>query len=216
MLRASIICLLAASLTVSATAQQTKPETKRRVQPLPESMRAGFIPPSEVNVRIEPDVRTVVVMAALNIAGFDYETGGQPLSPARAELRRDLAKLDPQVREKLAAFYKAHRREGVEEAADAARYAALSVMMTQPPGFTIYQSPDRPIPGDLESLLDFVPLVREFYVKSGIRELLPKYMKVGEAYAAAYRVPVGSVIFDVLDYFHTKPETVISMKPLVI
>jgi hypothetical protein len=41
-------------------------------------------------------------------------------------------------------------------------------------------------------------------------------MKVGEIYAAAYRVPVGTVIFDVLDYFHTKPETVISMKPLVI
>jgi len=124
-------------------------------------------------------------MAALNVAGFDYETGGQPLSPARAELRRDLAKLDLSVKEKLAAFYNAHRRQGVDEAADAARYAALSVMMTQPPGFTVYQSPDRPIPGDLQPLLDFVPLVREFYVKSGIRELLPKYMKVGEAYAAA-------------------------------
>ena len=155
-------------------------------------------------------------MAALNVAGFDYETGGEPLSPARAELRRDLAKLDPQVKEKLAAFYKAHRRAGVEEAADATRYAALSVMMTQPPGFTIYQSPVHPIPNDLEPLLGFVPLVREFYVKSGIRELLPKYMKHGEAYAATYRVPVGTVIFDVLDYFHTQPETVISMKPLVI
>jgi tetratricopeptide (TPR) repeat protein len=216
MLRASIICLLAASLTVSATAQQTKPETKTTVQAQTGPTRAGYVTPSEVNVRIEPDVRTFVVMAALNVAGFDYETGGQPLSPARAELRRDLAKLDPKVKEKLAAFYKAHRRQGVEEAADAARYAALSVMMTQPPGFTIYQSPVHPVPYDLEPLLDFVPLVREFYVKSGIRELLPKYMKVGEAYAAAYRVPIGTVIFDVLDYFHTKPETVISMRPLVI
>ncbi|PYT03282.1 MAG: hypothetical protein DMF60_18905 [Acidobacteria bacterium] len=216
MLRASFICLLAACLGVSATAQQAKPETKTTVQARPESLRAGFITPSEVNVRIDPDVRTFVVMAALNVAGFDYETGGQPLSPARAELRRDLAKLDPSVKEKLAGFYKAHRRQGVEEAADATRYAALSVMMTQPPGFTIYRSPEHPIPGDLEPLLGFVDLVREFYVKSGIRELLPKYMKVGEAYAAAYRVPVGTVIFDVLDYFHTKPETVISMRPLVV
>lgn len=216
MLKASFICLLAVCLGVSATARQTKPETKTTVRPQAEFTRDGFITPSEVNVRIEPDVRTFVVMAALNVAGFDYETGGQPLSPARAELRKDLAKLDSQVKEKLSAFYKAHRRQGVDEGADATRYAALSVMMTQPPGFTIYQSPVHPVPGDLESLLDFIPLVREFYVKSGIRELLPKYTKVGEAYAAAYRLPVGTVIFDVLDYFHTKPEIVISMRPLVV
>ena len=85
-------------------------------------------------------------MAALNAAGFDFETGGQPLSPARAELRKDLAGLDPKVREKLAAFYQSHRRQGVDETSDAARYAALSVMMTEPPGFTVYQSSDRPIP----------------------------------------------------------------------
>lgn len=155
-------------------------------------------------------------MAALNMAGFDYETGGQPLSPARAALRKDLAGLDPKVKEKLAAFYQAHRRQGVDETGDAARYAALSVMMTEPPGFTVYQPTDRAIPDDLQPLLEFVPLVREFYIKSGIRELIPKYMAIGEAYAAAYRIPVGTVIYDVLDYFHTRPETVINMRPLVV
>lgn len=203
-------------LVLSAQAQQTKPQTQKGVQPPPAKELAGFISPAEANVRIEPDVRTFAVMAALNVAGFDYETGGQPLSPARAELRKDLAKLDPQVKEKLAAFYKAHRRQGVDEPADAARYAALSLMMTPPPGFTIYQSGDRPLPDDLQPLLDFVPLLREFYVKSGIRELIPKYTSIGEAYAAAYRTPVGSVIYQVLDYFHTKPEIVINMRPLVV
>ena len=99
-------------------------------------------------------------MAALNMAGFDYETGGQPLSPARAELRKDLARLDPQVKEKLVAFYGAHKRQGLDESADAARYEALSVMMTEPPGFTVYQATDRTIPDDLQPLLDFVPSAR--------------------------------------------------------
>ncbi|MEK6408266.1 MAG: hypothetical protein AABN34_15000 [Acidobacteriota bacterium] len=216
MQRASVIFLLAGCLTASAAAQQTAPETKTSVQVQPSTPRGGFITPSEVNVRIGADVRTFVVMAALNVAGFDYETGDQPLSSARAALRKDLAALDPQVKEKLAAFYKAHRRPGMDETADAARYAALSVMMTQPPGFTIYQSTDLAIPDDLQPLLDFVPLVREFYVKSGIRELIPKYMSMAETSAAAYRIPVGTVIYDVLDYFHTKPETVINMRPLVI
>lgn len=157
-----------------------------------------------------------MVMAALNMAGFDYETGGQPLSPARAELRKDLAKLDPQLKQKLAAFYQAHRRQGVDEAADASRYAMLSLMMTPPPGFTVYQSGERPIPSDLQPLIDFVPLVREFYLKAGMRELIPKYVSIGDAYTAAYRNPIGELLYEVLDYFHTVPETVISMRPLVV
>ena len=205
--------LLFISLAAVAQAQASKPEAKQ--QPRSQAS-AGFIAPSEANVRIEPDARTFVVMAALNMAGFDYETGGRPLSPARVELRKDRAKLDPQVKEKLSAFYKAHRRQGLDETADAARYAALSLMMTPPPAFTVYQSPDRAIPEDLQPLLDFVPLVREFYVKSGIRELVPKYLSIGQVYAAAYRNPVGEVIYQVLDYFHTRPETVISMRPLVV
>jgi tetratricopeptide (TPR) repeat protein len=208
-----LVCCLAAS---SALARQTAPETKKE-QPHAQP-RAGFITPSEVNVKIDPDVRTFVVMAALNVAGFDYETGGQTLSPARAELRKDLPKLDPQVKEKLAAFYKAHRRAGVDEAADAARYAALSLIMTPPPAFTVYQAAesDRAIPEDLRPLLEFVPLVREFYLKSGIRELIPKYLGIGQAYASSYRTPVGEMIYEVLGYFHAAPETVISMRPLVV
>jgi hypothetical protein len=98
------------------------------------------------------------------------------------------------------------------------------MMMTEPPGFTIYQSAERAIPEDLKPLLaedgdlkdGFVSLVREFYVKSGIRELIPKYQAVGDTYAAAYRTPIGMVVYDVLDYFHAKPETVINMRPLVV
>jgi len=206
-----LILLLTLIVPSAATLQK-----EQRQQPKPAPARAGFIAPSEANVRISPDVRTFVVMAALNIAGFDYESGGQPLSPARVELRKDLAKLDPSVKEKLASFYQAHRRAGVDENSDAARYAALSLLMTEPPGFTVYQSSDRPLPADLQTLVDFVPLVREFYIKSGIRELVPKYMGVGEAYATALRGTVGTVIYDVLDYFHTRPETVINMRPLVV
>ena len=214
MLKATLISVVAVCVAVSTYAQQT-PQTRKAEQPQPQS-GPGFIVPSEVNVRIAPDVRTFVVMAALNAAGFDFETGGQPLSPARAALRKDLVGLDPKVREKLASFYQSHRRQGVDETSDAARYAALSVMMTEPPGFTVYQSSDRPIPDDLLPLLEFIPLLREFYIKGGIRELTPKYISVGEGYAAIYRTPIGNTIYDVLDYFHTKPETVINMRPLVV
>ncbi|MCI0489214.1 MAG: hypothetical protein L0229_21695 [Blastocatellia bacterium] len=176
----------------------------------------GFVSPSELNVRIAPDVRTFVVMAALNVAGFDYETGGQELSPARAELRRDLANLDPAIKAKLAAFYKSHRRPNVEEAADAGRYAALSLLMNQPPDFRISERIQDDVPEDLLPLMEFIPLVQEFYLKGGLRELAPKYTAVGETYAVAYRRPVGEVIFQMLDYFRTIPETIVNMRPFVV
>jgi hypothetical protein len=221
------------SLVLSLCLCVTQFSATGQVQQLPQKSNAGapgqtapgFITPAEVNVRIEPDARMFVVMAALNIAGFDYEPGGQPLSPARAELRKDLANLDPQIKAKLAAFYRSHRRPGVEESADAARYAALSLLMTPPPAFSIYQSSDHPLPQDLQAILAdvdasggplFLSLLRDFYVKSGIRELIPKYTAIGQAYAAAYRRPVGETIYQVLEYFHVRPETVIKMRPLIV
>jgi tetratricopeptide (TPR) repeat protein len=213
MIKSALALILSISFVAVAQTQQAKPETK---QPAPPQTAAGFILPADVNVRIEPDTRVFVLMAAINVAGFDYESGGQPLSPARAEIRKDLASLDPQLKEKLAAFYKAHRRAGVDEATDAARYAALSLLMTPPPAFSIYTPRDQSFPPDLEPLLEFIPLVREFYVKSNIKNLIRKYHLVGEAYAAAYRQPVGELIYQTLDYFHTNPETIINMRPLVI
>jgi tetratricopeptide (TPR) repeat protein len=204
------------SLLVSAYGQQTQGTERKPERPPSARNEPGFIVPSEVNVRIDSDVRTFVVMAALNLAGFDIETGNQPISPARAEIRRDLANLDPQLKAKLSAYYKSHRREGVDEVADAARYAALSLMMTQPPAFSVHQINDTFIPEDLKALLDFVPLVQEFYIKSGIKQLIPKYTAIAEVYAAAYRRPVGEMIYQALEYYHTRPDTIISMRPLVV
>src|SRR5438552_8749222 len=107
MLKASLISLLAVCLLASAQAQQA-PDAKKSAQAAPPRTGAGFIAPSEANVRIAPDVRTFIVMAALNMAGVDYEAGGQPASPARAETRKDLARLVPPVQEELVARYGAH------------------------------------------------------------------------------------------------------------
>ena len=204
------------SLTLVVLALGQQPQSAPQKANAPAQSSAGFIVPVEANVRIEPDVRTLVVMAAINMAGFDYETAGQPISPARAEIRKDLAKLDPAVREKLSAYYKSHRRAGVDEATDASRYAALSLAMTPPPAFSIYRENEQSLPEDLRPLVDFAPLVSEFYIKSGFRELLPKYMDVGNAYAAAYRQPVGELIYQALEYFHASPETIINMRPLIV
>jgi tetratricopeptide (TPR) repeat protein len=218
MFNSIVALLLACSLTTFAVGQETKPATTPAKPAAAAEDTGGFISPAELNVRIEPDVRTFVVMAALNMAGYDYETSGQSLSPARAELRRDLAKVNPRVTAAIAEYIKAHKRPGVDDASDAARYAALSLMMTMPPAFSIYQRDETVIPDDLRSLADgeFTRLIQQFYLTSGIRELVPKYLAVANTYAKAYRRPVGELIYEALEYFHTKPQTVINMRPLVV
>jgi tetratricopeptide (TPR) repeat protein len=224
MKKVSLALILVALILTSINAQQpqTKPDNQPRQQPQKPApsiaQTAGnYIVPADVNVRLESDFRTFVVMAAINIAGFDYETGGQALSPARAELRKDLATRVPaDVKQKLAAYYQAHRRPGVDEGVDAARYAALSLMMTPPPSFTIYLREGVNVPEDLKALFDFSDVVREFYLKSNIRELAQKYLSVSEAYATEYRRPVGMLIYQLFDYFKVRPETVVNMKPLVL
>src|SRR5437868_646747 len=142
-LLAFLLCL---ALALSALAQD-KPGGVSSNQ----SQSAGFILPADVNVRIESDPRTLIVMAAINVAGFDAETGGLPLSPLRAELRKDLVNIDPQLRARLSAFYKAHRRSGVDEMTDATRYAALSLLMTAPPAFNVHTPQGIILPEELQS-----------------------------------------------------------------
>ena len=229
MLRSIVALLIVATLFPDVLGQQPKPESPPSQQPKAEPKQApkvaaarddslGFISPADVNVRIEPDARTIVVMAALNIAGYDYEFGGQTLSPARAELLRDLAKVNPQMKGAIAGYIKAHKRPGVDDATDAARYAAVSLMMTQPPAFSIYQRDETTIPEDLRPLADgeFSKLMQQFYLTSGIKDLIPKYIGVGNIYATAYRRPIGELIYSTLDYFHSKPETIINMRDFVV
>lgn len=208
MLKTVLASFIILTITLPAFGQQ--PASKQA------ATEKGFIDPANLNVNITPDERTIIVMAAINMAGFDVEPSGEKLSPAREELRRDLASLDPRLKEKLTAYYKSHRRPNVDEISDAARYAALSMLMTPPPGFSIYERGENIAPPDLRALFDFQPLIQEFYIKSNIKALVPKYKAVAAEYAVRYRQPVGQVVYETLNYFHAQPETVIHMKPLVV
>ena len=56
---------------------------------------------TEYGVRIEPDQRLIVMMAALDAAGFDPTPPGKQISAFRAIVRKDNAALDPSLRERM-------------------------------------------------------------------------------------------------------------------
>ena len=69
------------------------------------------------------------------------------------------------------------------------------------------------LPGDLLDVLDFAPLAREFYRRSGISAKLDDYAKMyGREADGVLRTSAREMIGDLLDYLHTKPQLIANEK----
>jgi hypothetical protein len=51
----------------------------------------------------------IVMTAALNVAGYDYESGARQLSALRRQIREDLKGADPGLVQRLVAYFQKHR-----------------------------------------------------------------------------------------------------------
>ena len=160
---------------------------------------------AEYGVQIQPDARLIVMMAALDAAGFDPVPAGKEPSAFRQLLRKDQANLDADLRERLHTFYQRNKLPAPAAAADqSARYVSLAYTMGQPPSLDAPERSDD-LPGGVLEVLDFAPLVREFYRKSGIADRLVSYMRAYQAEGDRLRAPSAEMVRSVLSYLHTRP-----------
>lgn len=161
---------------------------------------------SEYGVDFQSDPRLIVVMAALEAAGWDPLPAGQTPSVFRAKLRKDLANLDPDLRRRLQTFYDRYKLPAPATAADqAARYVSLALALGQPGLEAPPRSED--LPSGLLEVLDFAPLVQEFYRRSGIDEHLVTYVRAYQAEGDRLRAPATEMVKGLLNYLHTRPLT---------
>lgn len=187
----SIVAAAQPSSTSSGPATQTRPATPFDL--------------AEYGVHLEPDARLIIVMAALEAAGFDPTPPGKEPSAFRRLLRRDLESLDPGLRERLKTFYQLNKLPAPATAADqATRYVSLAYALGQPP---LLDAPERSddLPAGVLEVLDFAPLAREFYRKSGIDERLLSYVRAYQAEGDRLRQPAAEMVRSVLSYLHTRP-----------
>ena len=162
---------------------------------------------SEYGVDFQADQRLIVVMAALDAAGFDPLPAGREPSGFRAKLRKDLAALDPDLRTRMKTFYDRNRLPAPATPADqAARYVSLALALGQAPGF---DAPTRSedMPAGLLEVLDFAPLVQEFYRRSGIDDHMVDYVRAYQAEGDRLRAPATEMVRGLLTYLHTRPIT---------
>lgn len=196
-----------AGTSSSLTFAQSRPADPNR-QPQVEPRRAAGFSLAEFGVEVQPDSRLIIMMASLEAAGFDPTRAGQEPSAFRAQVRSDLAGMDPDLRQRMRNFYERNKRPAPATAADqAARYVSLAFAFGPAPTF---EAPERSddLPGGLLEVLDFAPLVREFYTKSGMQERLIAYTRAHQAEGDRLKPPTARMLSSVLSYLHTRPITV--------
>ena len=175
-------------------------------QPVQQRPGASF-EVSEYGVDFQADQRLIVVMAALEAAGFDPLPAGREATGFRAKLRKDLANLDPDLRARMKTFYERNRLPAPATPADqAARYISLALALGSAPPFEA-PARDNDMPAGLLEVLDFAPLVQEFYRKSGIDEHMVEYVRAYQAEGDRLRAPATELVRSLLTYLHTRPIT---------
>src|SRR5256714_326953 len=203
----SVLLITVLSCAVVAQAQGTKQTPTAPTQRATTQQANQSFDLTEFGVRLAPEPRLIIVMAALDAAGFDPTPPGKDISSFRALVRKDQVSLDANLRERLRAFFERNKLPAPATAADqAARYVSLAYALGPPPALDAPERSDDLPTGVLESL-DFAPLVREFYRKSGIDERLSSYMQAYQAEGDRLRQPAAKMVSAVLSYLHTRPIT---------
>ncbi|MDQ2936128.1 MAG: hypothetical protein M3R67_01315 [Acidobacteriota bacterium] len=162
---------------------------------------------AEYGVSFQAEPRLIIMMAALEAAGFDPTATGTGSSTFRTKVRNDLSDLDPDLRNRLRTFYERNKLPSPATAADqAARYVSLAFALGPPPSL---DAPTRSedLPASLLEVLDFAPLVQEFYRRSHIDDKLVGYTIAYQAEGDRLRKPTAEMVRAVLTYLHTRPIT---------
>lgn len=195
----SLSALLCAQVSAAAT-----PTPQRR--PAPPTLGLG-----DFGIEVAPDPRLITLMAALDAAGWDPTPAGERPSVFRELVRKDLAGLDPGLRRRMQDFYarNALKDAGATAADQAARYVSLAYALGPPPAFDAPPRSDE-LPGGVLDVLDFVPLLREFYKQSGLDARLADYVAMHRAAGDKLRAPTLDMARGVLAYLNTRPETLIN------
>ncbi|MEJ7623263.1 MAG: hypothetical protein WKF34_04675 [Pyrinomonadaceae bacterium] len=180
-----------------------------------QAVPAGF-DLSNYGVRIEPDKRVITVLATLEMAGSGNEKLiNTPLSATgvkfRQQLLADNTGLNEDMRRRITTFVAAYKKRhpASSDADIIAPFISMAYTLTPAPELAdpIFTSD---LPGRLLDVLDFAPLVREFYRKSTIGSRLDEYVKEYRAESdGVLRRSAREMVSELLDYLHTRPRTTI-------
>src|SRR5215831_8274264 len=93
--------LLIAALFASASTICAQAPARPTPTPSPQNRPATSFDLTDYGVQVQPDARLIVMMAALDAAGFDPTPAGREPSAFRRLVRKDQESLDPALRQRM-------------------------------------------------------------------------------------------------------------------
>ncbi|MCC6826201.1 MAG: hypothetical protein IT172_10695 [Acidobacteria bacterium] len=169
-------------------------------------------------VRIEPDRRLIVVLMTLDMARTTDSSGksirvidtalSKNGEQFRSQIEEEYASLPADLRSKISTFVTLYKRNHSKQtdAEIISTFASMAYVLTPAPELAEPVVTSN-LPGNLLDVLDFAPLVREFYRRSGIAAKLDDYVRAYlKASDAELRPSTREMVADLLDYLHTRPE----------
>ncbi len=179
---------------------------------------------SNYGVRIEPDKRLIVVLAALematakNAAGLDERIINTPLTEKgkkfREQLVADNSTLNEDLRRRISMFVAGHkkRHSGTTDSELVAPFISMAYSLSPVPELADPVVMND-LPGSLLDVLDFAPLAREFYRRSTLATKLDDYVKEYRRDSdGVLRSSAREMVSELLDYLHTRPVLTITEK----
>ncbi len=181
--------------------------------------QTGSFDLSNYGVRIEPDKRLIAVLAALEAAETKTPSGenvkviktnlSEQGEAFRQKLETDTASVSEDLRLKLGMFVSQYKKRnpGKSDAEILAPFISMAYTLSPVPDLA---EPLRTtnLPGDLLDVLDFSPLVREFYRSARMGEKIEGYAKEYQAAGDEMRPSAILMVKQLLDYLHTRPQTI--------
>lgn len=203
-----LLALLAVMTQPFAQAKDEKPAAPQATTPPPAQKKLPLsernsVTLADLNIEIMTDTRVIATMAALNAAGYDFESGNRTLTPLRQQLREDLKNISPSLARRLRDHFTKHT-QGRNDAAAVAPYLSFALTLSAPPSFSIDTPLDK-LPDDVREITDFALLLEEFYRETKFGSLLPKYRLAYETAMKTYAPSTASAAANVIQYLHTEP-----------
>src|SRR5262249_31731066 len=124
--------------------------------------------------------------------------------------REDLKGVDPNLVQRLRAYFQKHRKGDNDVTADMS-YLNLPRRLARPPALAHDPPCDR-LPDEVREITDFALLLEEFYHATGFSKLMPKYFEAYVNVAQNYGAAAGLALGMALSYLHTDP--ILELPPL--
>lgn len=178
-------------------------------------------------VRIDPDKRLIAVLATIEMAtvrtpdGRDERVINTPLSDKnqlfRQQLLADTAGTPDELKRRITLFIQGHKRRnpGKDDAALLSPFISMAYSLSPAPDLSD-PAITFDLPGQLLDVLDFAPLVREFYRKSALGTRIDDYVKsYREESESTLKPSAREMVRELLDYLKTRPRLMVTEQRVV-